>query len=245
MKKLLLFLFVFASSVINTNAQKTYVLLTGVSSYSNSQANLGNTTKDVKELKTVFNRQGATVATLTSKHANHDNIVEKLEAIIKLAKSDDKILFFFSGHGDTGGFLTYELSMFRYKELADILAKARTKNVYCFIDACRAGSATDDTYSGYGWSEDSKKKGLTFMLSCRADEFSFENDWVGNGFFTKALLKGLRGMSDSNNDRRVTLIELFKYVYNDVTARTKNSSQIQHPQLIGPNSAHNTIITKW
>ena len=57
MKKLLLFLFVFASSVINTNAQKTYVLLTGVSSYSNSQANLGNTTKDVKELKTVFNRQ--------------------------------------------------------------------------------------------------------------------------------------------------------------------------------------------
>ena len=244
MKKILLVVLItlFANSL---NAQKTYVLLAGVSSYSNSQANLSNTTKDVKELKKVFDRQGAIVAILTSKYANHDNIVEKMEAIVKIAKSDDKIIFFFSGHGDTGGFITYELSLFKYKELADILAKAKTKNVFCFIDACMAGSATNDSYGGYGWSEDTKKKGLTFMLSCRADEYSFENDWVGNGFFTKALLKGIRGMSDRNSDRQITLIELFTYVHNDVTARTKESTQVQHPQLIGPSSAHDVIIAKW
>ena len=244
MKRILLFIFV-TLFTISVNAQKTYALLTGVSSYSNSQANLGNTTKDVKKLKKVFDRQGATVATLTSKYANHDNIVQKLKAIVNLAKSDDMIVFFFSGHGDTGGFFTYELSMFKYKELADILSKAKTKNVFCFIDACMAGSATDDSSGGYGWSDDSKKKGLTFMLSCRADEYSFENDWVGNGFFTKALLKGIRGMSDTNSDRKITLIELFKYVHNDVTARTKDSFQVQHPQLIGPSSTHNVVIAKW
>lgn len=241
MKKLALSIVVFALCCICANAQKTYVLLTGVSSYSNSEANLSSTTKDVKELRKVYKRQGATVATLTSKYANHANIVEKLNAIVKLAKSNDNIVFFFSGHGDTGGFLTYELSMFRYKELADILAKAKTKNVFCFIDACMAGSATVDSNGGYGWSEDTKKKGLSFMLSCRADEYSYENDWVGNGYFTKALLKGLRGMSDQNNDKKITLIELFKYVHNDVTSR----SSVQHPQLIGPSSAHNVIMAKW
>lgn len=245
MKKFYFIICVFFSCVVSMSAQKTYALLTGVSSYSNSEANLGNSTKDVKELQNVFNRQGAIVSTLTSKYANHDNIVSKLEAIIKLAKSDDNIIFFFSGHGITGGFLTYEMSLFKYEELASILAKAKTKNVFCFIDACMSGSATDDSYGGYGWSDNSKKKGLTFVLSCRADEYSFENNWVGNGFFTKALLKGLRGMSDSNNDRKITLIELFKYIHNDVTARTKNSRQVQHPQLIGPSSAHNVVITKW
>lgn len=240
MRRLILFLFL-AFSVNIASSQKTYALLTGVSSYSNSQANLGNTTKDVKEIKKVLDRQGATVATLTSRYANHDNIVNKLKAIVSLAKSDDKIFFFFSGHGDTGGFITYELSLFTYKELAEILSHAKTKKVFCFIDACMAGSATDDSSGGYGWSEDTKKKGLTFMLSCRADEYSYENDWVGNGFFTKALLKGIRGMSDTNQDRQVTLIELFRYVHNDVTARTS----AQHPQLIGPNSVHNEIIAKW
>lgn len=240
MKKLLL-VFIAVLCIFNVNAQKTYVLLTGVSNYSNSQANLGNTTKDVKDLRRVFRRQGATVATLTSRYVNHDNIVSKLEAIVKIAKANDKIIFFFSGHGDTGGFLTYELSMFSYKELADILAKAKTNNVFCFIDACRSGSATDDSFGGYGWSEDTKKKGLTFVLSCRADEYSYENNWVGNGFFTKALLKGIRGKSDTNSDRQITLLELFKYVHNDVTARIST----QHPQLIGPSSVHDVVVAKW
>lgn len=226
---------------ISLCAQSTYALVAGVSRYSNYQANLSNTTKDVKELKTVLNRQGASVSILTSRYANHDNIARKLETIVKLAKSDDTIIFFFSGHGDTGGFLTYDMSIFSYRELADILVKAKTKKIFCFVDACRSGSATENTSEGYGWADNTKKKGLTFVLSCRANESSFENNWVGNGFFSKALLKGLRGMSDANKDRIITLKELFNYIYNDVTARTSE----QHPQLIGPSSAYNVVMAKW
>ena len=83
------------------------------------------------------------------------------------------------------------------------------------------------------------------MMSSRADEYSKENNWIGHGFYTQALLKGLRGKADKNADRQITLMELFKYVYNDVTARSKDYSQIQHPVLIGPSSSYDTVITIW
>ena len=108
-----------------------------------------------------------------------------------------------------------------------------------------SGSAQSDVASNYAFSGNTTHKGLTFVVGSRADEYSFENSWVGHGFFTKALLKGLRGMSDKNSDRKVTLKELFDYIYNDVTARTKNTKSPQHPQLIGPSSSYNTVITSW
>ena len=54
MKKLTTFIMVLAFAIANTFAQKTYVLLTGVSNYGNADLNLGNTTKDVKALQKVF-----------------------------------------------------------------------------------------------------------------------------------------------------------------------------------------------
>lgn len=243
MKKLLLVLCL-AFSLSNISAQKTYALLTGISRYSNEEANLNQTTKDIKEIRRVLINQGFTVATLTSKYVNHDNIVRKLNAIVKIAKPEDRIMFFYSGHGDTGGMLTYEMSLFKYNELINILSKAKTKKIFCFIDACRSGSAGNALTGNYGWNSEGPN-GITFMLACRDNEFSFENSWVGNGFFTKALLKGMRGMSDMNKDKKVTLLELFKYVYNDVTARTSSSEEPQHPQLFGPKSMHQTILFSW
>ena len=121
-----------------------------------------------------------------------------------------------------------------------ILSKAKTREVFCFIDACLSGSVSSTEYD---WAD--AHKGVTFMMSSRADEFSIENNWIGHGFYTQALLKGLRGKADKNDDRQITLMELFRYVYNDVTARTHNYKQTQHPVLIGPSSSHDTVITRW
>ena len=225
---------------IGINAQKTYALLTGVSNYGIQSANLQNTTKDVKQLKKVFDKQGMIVTTLTSSNATIPNIEKKLNAIIQLAKPEDKIIFFFSGHGDTGMILTYGPESFYYRDLMKMLSKAKTKEVFCFIDACMSGSVTPTEYE---WAD--AHKGVTFMMSSRANEYSTENNWIGHGFYTQALLKGLRGKADKNEDRQITLMELFRYVYNDVTARTQNYRQVQHPVLIGPSSSHDTVITKW
>jgi len=244
MKKLLLFMFLVVVS-INVSAQKTYALITGVSSYQNAQANLHHTSKDAKSLQKVLKNQGAVTALVTSKYANHDNIVKKLKAIVQLAKPEDKVFFFFSGHGDTGGFLTYDMQLFQYQELVGILSKAKAQQIICFIDACKSGSVEGLAGDNYSWAGGASHPGLVFVMGCKADELSFENDWVGHGFFTQALLKGIRGMSDVNQDKEITLIELFNYIYKDVTARTKNSQQVQHPQMIGPSSMHNTVVASW
>ena len=222
---------------IGINAQKAYALLTGVSNYGIQEANLQNTTKDVKQLKKVFEKQGMIVTTLTSSNATIPNIEKKLNAIIQLAKPEDKIIFFFSGHGDTGMILAYGPESFYYSDLMKILSKAKTKEIFCFIDACMSGSVTPTEYE---WAE--VHKGVTFMMSSRADEYSTENNWIGHGIYTQALLKGLRGMADYNGNRQITLQELYYYVSNDVTAR---SNKKQHPMLIGPSSSHETVITKW
>lgn len=50
-------------------------------------------------------------------------------------------------------------------------------------------NATDD-----GWKKTVKgAKGQIFFVSCRSDEYSVESPFIGAGFFTQALLKGLRG----------------------------------------------------
>lgn len=239
MKRRLLLL-VAALISIGINAQKTYALLTGVSNYGIQGVNLHNTTKDVKQLKKILDKQGMIVTMLTSNNVTIPNIEEKLNAIIQLAKPEDKILFFFSGHGNTGQITVYGLESFYYQDLMKILSKAKTREVFCFIDACMSGSVSPTEYE---WAD--AHKGVTFMMSSRADEYSKENNWIGHGFYTQALLKGLRGKADKNADRQITLMELFKYVYNDVTARSKDYSQIQHPVLIGPSSSYDTVITIW
>ena len=236
MKRLFISFVVLFAVCVGASAQQTYALITGVSAYQNSDMNLGNTTKDAKDLKNVLDRLGVKSALLTSKYANHANIAEKLNKIVSVAKPEDKIMFFFSGHGSTGVFCTYD-DLFPYTELVEILSKARAREIYCFVDACMSGSIQDISSQGYDWAQN---KNMIFFMGCKPDEFSYENAWIGNGFFSKALLKGLRGRGSTNGT--ITVLSLFDYIYRDVTAHTRNYDQVQHPQLIGPSSMHQNVL---
>ncbi len=232
---LLLMLF----SCLGIFSQTTYVLCTGVSNYGNPNANLGNTTKDAKAVGTVFKSQKNTkVSILTSSNANKANIKTHLEAIAKLAKSDDKVIFFFSGHGNSGYFLAYD-GAFYYTELLSALRSIKAKGIYVFVDACMSGSISDSA-SNYDWANN-RASSISLMMSSRAEEYSYESNWVTNGFFTQALLKALRGKGDTDSNRKITLMECFKYVHKDITGRTSK----MHPQLIANQNLFDTVLTQW
>lgn len=251
MKKLTTILSLLLLTAISMQAQKTYVLLTGVSNYGVDSINLYNTTKDVKQLKEkVCDKKGFTTAMLTSRYANHQNIVTKLNAIVKLAKPQDRIIFYFSGHGTYGGFVPHDRSLFNYQELVNILSKAKASKVYCFIDACMSGSVKSISANNFGIGN--KNPHICFLTASDATEISMEDSWVGHGYFTKALLKALQGIgaSDKNKDKKITLDELFNYVSQDVVFRTRNAKQVQHPQLIPslsllPSSMQNEVLVEW
>lgn len=229
---------------VTAGAQHTYVLLAGVSNYNDPDvSNLTSTTKDVKSLRRVFERQEATtVKAVTGKYATRENIAKLLNVFVKYAGPDDKIVFFFSGHGTTGAFVPYGRDRYAYADLITLLSSAATKNVFCFIDAYMTGSAAGAVSDTYGWGSGNK---VTFCMSSRADEVSAESGILGHGYFTQALIKGLRAQADSNDDRNVTLLELFRYVHADVVERTKATEHPQHPQLIGPKEMYGTVITRW
>ncbi len=240
MKKLIIACLFVIVSMINVQA-RIFVLATGVSNYGDEDINLSQTTKDAKRFKAVMETQTKDITLLTSSNVTRANLLEKLRAICNRAQKDDRVIFFFSGHGMPGAICGYDASI-TYDEIINVLSSSEAGEKICFIDACHAGSVAKKT-SEYDWVKSIKSaRNQAFFVSCRADEYSVESTFLGAGYFTQALLKGLRGKSDKDNDRNITIIELFRYIYGDVL---KRSNQEQHPQLIAPESMYDVIVSKW
>lgn len=246
MKRLLSLFLLLITFSIGMSA-RTFVLAVGVSNYYGYQNDLNQTTKDAKMFKKVMETQTKDITLLTSKYANKANILEKLRAICNRAQKGDRVIFYFSGHGGPGGICASD-AFLNYSDIVDLLDASEAGAKFCFIDACHSGSVADEKAVSASKSakplsavtKDSNNQ--AFFVGCRGDEYSFEDPWVGAGYFTQALVKGLRGKSDANADKKITTIELFKYIYNDVVKRSKSG---QHPQLIAPKNMQEAVIAVW
>ena len=242
MKKIFLMLLATVIMAMSADA-RTFVLVTGVSNYGDDDINLSQTTKDAKRFKEIIGTLTNDITLLTSKNVTRDNLLEKLGAICNRAQKGDRIIFFYSGHGSSGAICGYDRPI-SYDDITNLLSKSKASEKICFIDACRAGSVAGSTATvDNDWAKAVKgAKDQLWFVGCRSSEYSFESPMLGAGYFTQALLKGLRGKSDTNNDKKITAIELFKYIYKDVV---KRSDQGQHPQLIGPSSMHDIVVMQW
>lgn len=223
---------------------RTFVLVTGVSNYADSTMNLKQTTKDAKEFRKVIETQTKDVTLLTSKYANKENILEKLRAICNRAGENDRIVFYYSGHGTKGGLYVFD-GMLLYLDIINVLSTSKAKEKMVFIDACNSGSVNinvEANLQNAALNDDAAGTDIMFFVSSRSDEYSIESELVGQSYFTQALLKGMRGKADYNSDKKVTVNELFKYIYKDVTKRTKSK---QHPQLIAPKEMIDVVVMDW
>ncbi len=246
---------VFALAICAGAPARTFVLAAGVSNYShpqNLQNNLAGCTKDVKRFKQVMQTQTNDITTLTSSYATAANIKEKLRAIANRAGAGDRIVFFYSGHGAPSALCVYD-GLLPYTELLEILGSSDAGEKILYIDVCHAGSIADAATTGDGsrnsrtqrgdWSTRAMRQaGTAFFVSSRPDESSIDGANIGAGFFTQALIKGLRGKADRNRDRQITVKELFDYMYRDVVRR---SAQEQHPQLIAPREMYDVVLTSF
>lgn len=222
---------------------RTFVLSVGVSNYQDNDLNLAQTTKDTKQFKSVMENHTKDITILTSKYANKANILEKLRALSNRAQKGDKLVVFFSGHGYPGGVLSFDKTI-SYQEINDILSKSAASAKICFVDACHAGSVSDVKDNSKAYKAPTTGN-IIYMMSSRADEYSVEHPWMGHGFFTQSLLKGLRGKADANRDKKLTVRELFNYVYNDVQQTTSKMEVSQHPQMIGVKDVADAVIVSW
>ena len=60
---------------------------------------------------------------------------------------------------------------------------------------------------------------------------SLELPELGHGIFTYYLVEGLKGAADANHDGIVSLIELYAYVKDQVTKRSRLAGGKQEPMM--------------
>ena len=219
--------------ILGANAQKTYVLVTGVSTYQDSRMTVTQTTKNAKSFAQKMKTQTSDVSILTSSYANHDNVLAKLKAICKAARSTDRVVFYFAGHGgvdetQTGCICAYDKPIY-YSELMSCFKQCRAKEKVMIVEACHSGRALTSYIA----------PGVTCLASSRMDEYSYYSDIISAGYFSKGILTGLQGKADANADKKITMLELYKYVYAYVLGKSQKQ---QHPQLIAPKSGQDIVI---
>lgn len=236
MKRFFLFMIMACLAVVAVQA-RTFVLVVGVSNYDDPNNNVQWTTASAKNFAKLMQGKTKDVSLLTSSNAGRDNVISKLTAIANRAQKGDRIIFFYSGHGQEGGLYVYN-GVLAYNDINRILASSKATDKYCFIEACHSGTAA----AAQPNSDAAKQSNITYFVGCRPDESAYVDPLIGGGVFSQGLIKGLRGKADANRDKQITVLELFKYAYGDVVNR-KNKQQ--HPQLIGPKSMHNNVLMSW
>jgi len=252
MKRIILILIVLA--LANVVDARTYGVFTGCSNYASSQVqDLNQSTKDAKTLHKFYKGLGASTTLLTGKYATRDNIIARIRQIASNVTAGDDVVFFYSGHGAPDRMATYDgdgNKMLTYKELINELSRCNCKRIFIYVDACFSGSignalGTKDLNSD-DWVTMMKEANGTdkfiVMLSSRKNEQSIEAGLLGAGFFSRSLFKGLKGHGDGNEDKQITVMELFKYIYNDVLL---HSDGLQHPQLITSKSFYDSVVINW
>jgi uncharacterized caspase-like protein len=199
------------------------------------------------------------VRLLTDKEASRRNILQGLTWLRKQMTQNDVAVIFFAGHGAQEADGTFYL-MPADVEPDDLLSTGvpgdqikRTLagmpgKFIVMLDACHAGAVDGEKRRGAGSMTDDLVRelatddyGVVVMCSSMGREFSLESQTVEHGYFTLALIEGLSGKADYNQDRVIHLNEVDLYV----TDRVKVLSQgRQHPVTARPTSIRSFPLTR-
>ena len=240
-----LFLFLCFSGVF-AHAQghgKLYAVLVGVSEYRQSENNLIYSHQDAVEMYHLLKRQTDTsrLKLLVNREATKTAILHAMEQLFVRTGADDVVIFFFSGHGNSGKFYAHDTAV-TFRDLSAVFRKSRAKRKLIFADACFAGtfrqSGTEQPVS-HGNEMDDKR--VLLFLSSRSDQTSKESLSLKNGTFTFFLTAGLQGGADANRDRKITARELFDFV----GPRVKEQTQGKQVPVMWGKFEDDMIILNW
>jgi hypothetical protein len=238
---------VFQNTAYSFYEGEVYVLLVGVSNYVNHREPLQYPDNDALNLFAFLRSpEGGAIPSkniinLVDKVATRRNILDSLNAMLGRVTKKDMVIFYFSGHGIKGAFLpidydgTYEKVLYHH-EIYSALQQSNAQFKMCIADACHAGSMQEQ--KGFlGSSEtdfyqniQSVQSDFAMLLSSTSSENSAEADRLQQSVFSYYLIKGLEGLADTNQDKRISIQELFNYVRENVRKFTENR---QSPTLTG------------
>jgi hypothetical protein len=183
--------------------------------------------------------------------------------LARSAHKDDLVMIYFAGHGasevDQRGIERDGLSKYLVPvdadpddlystalpmdEMQNVLARIEAERVTVFLDACYSGAAGGRTFASTKTRavnvDDifldrlTRAKGRAIVTASRPSELSIELAELGHGIFTYYLVRGLQGYADNNRDGIVSLQELYEYLAQEVSRKSRQVGGNQHPMLKG------------
>ena len=254
MKKILLFIAFLLTGNVVYSYENTYAILVGVADYKNFSTYSGDLRYTVNDVNKFYDflksKNGGSVPAanmivLTDANASKANILAKAKLLFSKAKSNDRVIFYFSGHGDRGCFLPYDAdhngnNMLYFNEIKAIFRCAKCNTKLLFADACFSGSMKKKISKNPELLNKMEKSvktssnmNIAVMMSCQGDETSLELPELRQGLFTYYLIQGLGGKANRDGSKYVTIQELFYYVYHKVQNRAATIGEQQTPELFG------------
>ena len=253
MKKALLLLIMALACGLAYSYENTYAVIIGIADYeefSKRDGDLRYTVNDAtKFYEFLKSPKGgsvpeANICLLLDADASKDNIVKKSKELFSKAQNNDRVIFYYSGHGSQECFLPYDVTrrgknMLFFDEVKKIFRCAKCHTKLLFADACFSGTMKEsilkktEKRNKRHKDDESDNMNIAVMMSCKADETSLEMGKLKQGVFTYYLIKGLGGEANKDGNRFITIQELFYYMYHKVQETAAEGNNKQTPELFG------------
>jgi uncharacterized caspase-like protein len=109
-----------------------------------------------------------------------------------------------------------------------------------FIDTCHSGNAYNQRLGDAAYHAN-----IIAYAAARFDQTSREDDTLGHGLFTYALLEGLEGKGGIAARRQISTKELADYVIKRVEELAKFQNASQEPQYFKGRDAEDYVLARW
>ena len=240
--------FLLLLSIDNVWAYKnTYAVIVGIADYAgDSKSDLTYTVRDAQLFcDFLMSQEGGKVPAdhiyiLKDSKASKANILFYTRKLFAKAGEDDRVIFFFSGHGSAGYLLPYDAILsssnwLSYEEVKSLFRCAKAKTKLMYADACYSGDFKNTFTKKVRNKNISVRRSsdIAIMLSCGDNQYSMETSSLRQGVFSYFLVKGLKGAADRDSNKLITIQELFYYVCRETQQYAKNKGRYQKPVLIG------------
>jgi WD40 repeat protein len=180
------------------------------------------------------------------------NILDAIDTL-KQAEETDTVVLFIAGHGINEGpnyrFLATNAeragdalrgsTVVPWQILQEAVEAAKGRRIL-FIDTCHSGNAYNQRLGNAAYHAN-----IITYTAARFDQTAKEDDKLGHGLFTYAVVEGLEGKGGIAARRQVSTKELADYVIKRVEQLAKAQKAEQEPQYFMGRDAEDYVLTRW
>lgn len=229
-------------------AQRTFAVIVGVSDYFVGQPGKGDlqfSDDDARSFHALLRSPAGgsvpdeNIRVLIDKQATRNNVLQAL-TIFRQATRGDRVIFYFSGHGERGMFLPYDYGTSQtatlwHEDIKAAFLRSQAGTKFLLADACMAGTmkkrnAQPHPVVAANSPLHNPESKVVIILSSQDKEYSRETADLKQGAFTFYLVEGAKGAADENKDGVVSIREVATYVNRELRRKTNKK---QTPRVIG------------